>query len=324
MIDVSIIIPSWNAKNFLHECIKSILEDTSNYQREIIVIDNASTDGSPEMVVDQFPQIKLIQNEENLGFAKACNIGMRVAKGQYVVIVNSDVIVRKECISRMVAYMDQHTEIGILGPKILGQDGTVQRSCMGFPTLWNSFCRALALDTIFPSSKLFGGQLMTFWSHESIRRVDVINGCFWMVRQDALKNVGLLDEDFFMYSEDKDWCKRFRKEGWEVTFYPEAEAIHFEAGSSSNAPVKFYMEMQRANLQYWKKHHNYAAQICFKLISLMHHSFRILGQMILFIIRPPKRENCTFKINRHIACIRLIFRVISSPKKKVNLSELSL
>ncbi len=309
MLDVSVIIPSWNAKSYLRDCIKSIYTETNNCRIEIIVVDNASTDGSPEMVKAYFPHIKLIINKENLGFAKGCNIGMRQANGKYVVIVNSDVILEKECIDRMFKYMEKHSEIGILGPKILGQDGMVQRSCMGFPTLWNTFCRALALDTIFPRSKLFGGQLMTYWSHNSIRSVDIINGCFWMVRQEALKRVGLLDESFFMYSEDKDWCKRFANAGWEVVFFPDAEAVHYGGASSSNAPIRFYIEMLRSNLQYWKKHHSRIAWVGYMLITLFHHVVRILGQVFTYVIKPSKSSQADFKIKRSIACIQWLLKL---------------
>ena len=145
----------------------------------------------------------------------------------------------------MLAYMNEHPEIGMLGPQILDSNGNIQRSCMGFPTLWNTSCRALALDTLFPKSKLFGGYMMTFWPHDSIRDVNVINGCFWMVKREALDEVGLLDERFFIYAEDKDWCKRFWDAGWKVVYFPEAKAIHYGGASSSNAPIKFHIEMQK-------------------------------------------------------------------------------
>ncbi len=304
MIDVSIIIPSWNAKNYLQECIESIFRETNNCRIEVIVVDNASTDGSPDMVKDLFPQIKLIRNKENLGFAKANNIGIRQEKGKYVAIVNSDVKIERDCITRMYNYMEQNPTVGILGPKILGPDGIIQRSCMGFPTLWNSFCRALALDNVFPGSKMFGGQLMTFWPHDTVRKVDIINGCLWMVRREAINQIGLLDENYFMYSEDKDWCKRFWKVGWKVLFLPDAQAIHYGGGSSSNAPIKFSIEMLRSDLQYWGKHHKSTELIVYKLILLCHHFIRIIGQMIKYIIRVSNRTQFSFKIKRSLVCIR--------------------
>lgn len=214
MMDLSFIVVSWNAKEILSKCLQSLTRETSHLYSEIIVVDNASTDGSPELVREQFPHVKLICNDANLGFAKANNIGIKQSTGRYLFLVNSDVIILEGCIDSMCTYMDQHLGIGVLGPKILSPDGMVQRSTMEFPTLWNCFCRALALDSIFRSSKLFGGQLMTYWSHDTIRNVEVINGCLWMVRREALRKVGLLDEDFFFCGEDIDWCKRFVDAGW--------------------------------------------------------------------------------------------------------------
>ena len=229
MVNISIIIPSWNAKKYLQTCIESTIRETQNYKTEIIVVDNASTDGSVELVKEQFQHVKLICNDANLGFATANNIGIKNSSGKYIFLINSDVKVLNGTIGLMLAYMNEHPEIGMLGPQILDSNGNIQRSCMGFPTLWNTFCRALALDTLFPKSKLFGGYMMTFWPHDSIRDVNVINGCFWMVKREALDEVGLLDERFFIYAEDKDWCKRFWDAGWKVVYFPEAKAIHYGA-----------------------------------------------------------------------------------------------
>lgn len=202
--------------------------------------------------------------------------------------------------------MEQHPEIGMLGPRIADSRGNLQRSCMGFPTLWNTFCRALALDTLFPKSKLIGSYLMTFWSHDSIRDVDVINGCFWMVRSEALEQIGLLDERFFIYAEDKDWCKRFWNGGWKVVYLPQAQSVHYGGASSSQAPIRFYIEMQRANLQYWKKHHSPPAQIGFLVITGLHHMLRLIGDLMVYIGKPEKRTSITFKIKRSIACIQWV------------------
>lgn len=307
MLDFSIIIVSWNAKKYLAECLQSISEETANHHSEIIVVDNASTDGSPEYVRKRFPNIKLICNDANVGFAKANNIGIRQSTGKYKFLINSDVIVLKGCFDKMLEYMDQHSETGMLGPRILNPDGTLQPSCMGFPNLWNNFCRAFALDSFFPKSRLFGGRLMAFSPHDTICGAEVLNGCFWMVRQEALDQVGLLDENFFIYGEDNDWCKRFGDAGWKVVFFPGAEAIHYGGASSSNAPVRFYIEMHRANLQYYKKHHNRLSLIGFILITWVHQLARVFGQAILYIINPSKKIQAAFKIKNSVACIRWLF-----------------
>lgn len=314
-MDLSIIIVSWNAREYLLKCLESVILETADHLTEIIVVDNASTDGSPEMVKEYFPDVKLICNDANYGFAKANNIGIKQSSGRYLCFINSDIIVLKGSIDRMVVYIRQHPEVGMLGPKTLNPDRTLQPSCMGFPTLWNIFCRALALDSLFPESKLFGGRLMAFWPHDTIRTAEVLNGCFWMVRRDALDQVGLLDEYFFFYGEDIDWCKRFREVGWKVVFFPDAEAIHYGGGSSSNAPIRFYLEMQRADLQYWKKHHSKPSAIAYVLITLLHQTVRVLGQIIIYIIKPSKRIQAKYKIRRSLACIRWLLHNYNAPEE---------
>ena len=247
---LSVIIVSWNAKAFLLECLASVFRQCPRPSLEVIVVDNASSDGSVEAVRDAYPGVTLIVNEANVGFAKANNIGIEASRGDYLFLINSDVVVGEGCFDKSLRHMDEHPEIGMLGPKILGVDGRVQRSCMGYPSLWNTLCRALALDSLFPRSRLFGSHLLTFWEHDETRPVEVINGCFWVLRRSAMEQVGLLDERFFFYGEDVDWCRRFNEGGWKVVFFANAEALHYGGASSSNAPVRFVVEMQRANYRY--------------------------------------------------------------------------
>ncbi len=307
-MDLSIIIVSWNTKEVLSKCLRSLTLDTSPYNAEIILVDNASSDGTPNMVMERFPHIKLICNNQNLGFAKANNIGIRLSTGKYICLINSDVIVLRDCLSSMLAYMDKNPEIGMLGPKILNPDGTLQPSCMGFPTLWNIFCRALALDTLFPRSELFGKRLNKFWGHDEVKSVEILNGCFWMVRRESLEQVGFLDEDFFFYGEDIDWCKRFNDAEWDVVFIPFAEAIHYGGASSLNSPIRFYIEMQQADLQYWKKHHTVPSWIMYILISYVHHALRFIGKSVSYIFLPTQRDKNLLKIKRSLASIRWLFQ----------------
>jgi hypothetical protein len=308
-LELSIIIVNWNGKEYLMECLGSLSEEMLDNNFEIIVVDNASTDGSPGLVQARFPNVKLIRNDNNMGFAKANNIGIRQSGGRYICLINSDIVVLRNCLRYMIDFMNKHTEIGILGPKIYNPDRTLQPSCMGFPTLWNMFCRALALDTFMPKSRLFGRRLMSFWAHDSIRSVEVLNGCFLMVRRDALDKVGLLDENFFFYGEDIDWCKRFRDQGWDVVFLPDVKAIHYGGASSSRASVRFYIELERAALQYWRKHHSPLAQKSFLLITCLHQVLRIIGQSSMYIIYPSKRKEVLPKIKRSVACIQWLMKI---------------
>jgi len=171
-VDVSIVIISWNTRQMLDQCIKSIYATTNNIKYEIIVVDNASTDGSPEAVEEQFPQVKLIRNKENLGFAKGNNIGMRASTGRYVCLVNSDVIVQNGCIEKLVEFMDANPSVGLAGPRILNPDRSLQVSCRHFPSLWNNLCQVLGFNKLFPKSVFFSEPFMKYWAHDEMRKVD--------------------------------------------------------------------------------------------------------------------------------------------------------
>lgn len=308
-MDLSIVIVNWNEKDFLVQCLESLLNQNVKGKFEIIVVDNASTDGSQYIVQERFPSVKLICNDSNLGFAKANNMGIKQSSGNYICLINSDIVTIRDCLKDMMDYMNRHPAVGMLGPRILNPDMTLQPSCMGFPTLWNIFFRALALDSLFPKSALCGGRLMEYYAHDTIRSAEVLNGCFLMVRRKALAEIGLLDESFFIYGEDVDWCKRFRDSTWEVVFYPNAEAIHYGGASSSKAPIKFYIEMQRADLQYWIKHHGAAKSIVYTLTSLLHQLLRVIGYTVKYICVPSMRDKSLFKIKRSLACLIWLMKI---------------
>lgn len=306
MPDVSVIIISWNTKQHLLNCLNS-LSNSKGYTQEIIVVDNGSSDGSCEAVENQFPEVRLIRNKENLGFAKANNIGIRASTGRYVCLVNSDVIVLENCIKSLVEFMDRNPNAGMAGPRILNPDRTLQVSCRHFPSVWNNLCQALGLNRLFPKSPLFSDWFMDYWDHDSTRSVDVLSGCFWMVRRKTIDEVGLLDENFFFYGEDIDWCRRFHNDSWDVVFYPEAEAIHIGRASSSNAPVRFYIELQKADLRYWRKHHGRLGQSAYWMIILLRQSVRLPVYALIYIFRPGARTNAIFKLKRNMVCIRWLF-----------------
>ncbi len=275
---------------------------------EIIVVDNASSDGSPDYVESEFPNVRLIRNAENMGFAKANNIGVSVSTGKYLCFINSDVKVFPDCITRLVEYCEEHPEAGMVGPRIIGGDGLLQRSCRGFPSVWNMFCRALALDSIFKNTKLFTGYSLRHWPQNSLSEVDILTGCFWLVRRETLDAVGLLDEAFFIYGEDMDWCKRFWSKGYRVVFIPSAEAIHYGGGSSSNAPIRFYIEKQKADLQYWKKHHSSFAVLCYLWISFLHMFLRVIGYSFVILFNPTE-SGYRYKVRRSWACMKWILLI---------------
>ena len=304
LVMVSVVIVSWNASDYLVRCLRSLSHEVCRFPMEIIVVDNGSTDDSAVLVAELFPHVHLIRSPENLGFARASNLGAVVGRGRYLCFVNSDVEVLPDCITRLVTYCEGEPGVGMVGPRIRGGDGKLQRTCRGFPTIWNMTCRMLALDTLFPRAKAFTGYSLLHWPQDELRSVEVLSGCFWLVRQDALTTVGMLDESFFMYGEDLDWCLRFRKAGWTVVFLPEAEAVHHGGASSANAPVRFYVEKQRADLRYWAKHHSPAARAAYFLISCSHMVTRAVGYAVVGICRRHGAGEHHQKVHRSLACLK--------------------
>jgi GT2 family glycosyltransferase len=314
-IDLSIVIVTWNAREYALECLKSLQQQDGALSTEIIVVDNASADGTPDAVKREFPHVRLVENESNLGFAKANNIGIRLSNGKYICLINSDVNVPRECLPRMHAYMELNREVGVLAPRMRGRNGQIGRSYMRFPTVWNCLCRSLALDSLFKGSKAFGGTMMTDFKNDQTAEVDVLNGWFLMVRREALDKVGLLDERFFMYGEDIEWSYRFHRAGWKRVYFAGAEALHYGGASSANAPTRFYVEMKKADIQFWRKHHGRIGTLAYLLTVWVHEVVRILGHGALFLLKKSLRAEAKFKVKRSWACVAWLFG--AKPSEKV-------
>jgi GT2 family glycosyltransferase len=301
---VSIVIVTWNGKKFALECLDSLWALNSTLQIEVVVVDNASTDGTPEAIRERYPEVELIENGANLGFAKANNIGIAASSGDYVCLVNSDVVVPPGCLEKMVDFMKVNPDIGLLGPKMLSPTGEVGQSVNRLPTVWNYLCFALGLHSLVPNSRLFGGYIMAGYAYDKTEDVEVLTGWFWMVPRKALQQVGGLDERFFMYGEDLDWSYRFLKAGWRVVFFAEAEALHYGAASSGQAPTRFYVEMVRANLQYFQKHYGRLGGIGFIVATGIHALLRVFVYSAVYCFSHYKRPAAAVKVGRSISCLR--------------------
>ncbi|MCE5210549.1 MAG: glycosyltransferase family 2 protein [Deltaproteobacteria bacterium] len=295
-MDISVVIVNWNTKDLLIECLHSLNKVTGNLKKEIIVVDNGSNDGSQEAVKTVFPEVKIIKNNENLGFAKANNIGMKASTGRYLCLVNSDVKVLDGCLEQLMHYMDQDTGIGIVGPQILWPDMTLQDSCRKFPGLWNNICDLLHLNKLFPKSDLFSGEHMMFFDHTTAKQVEGLAGCFLMIRKSALEQVGMFDEQYFIYFEETDLCKRFRENNWKIVFFPYAHAIHYGRKSSSKDALRFSFEQLKSKIQYWKKHHRRHVVIIILFTLLVQHGFKLITDTILYVAAPSKREQIIHRL----------------------------
>jgi len=256
MMDLSIIIVNYNTKKLLNDTIQSVIDTANSAKYEIIIVDNASTDGSIEMLNKQYPKLNLIENRDNLGFSKANNIGIKEALGRYILLLNSDTKVVKGCIQKCLEYMDSNIEVGALGCKLLLASGELDHACKrGFPTPKASLYYILKFHKLFPASKRFGQYTLNNLPIDEINEVDALTGAFMMVRKEVINKIGLLDETFFMYGEDLDWCFRIKEAGYKVIYYPKAVTIHYKGGSSKRKRYKTIYEFHRAMYIFYNKHY---------------------------------------------------------------------
>ncbi len=273
-VDISVVIVGWNAKHYLELCLDSLAKAPPQRSMEVFVVDNASEDGSAEMIGANFPWVKLIKSNENLGFSKGNNVAIRQCQGRYIALVNPDVIVFPGCLDALADFLDQNPKVGDVGPRVFNPDMSMQSTCRRFPTLWNNFCSATGLATKFKNSRFFAGEHMFYFPHDRTLAVDVIVGCFSMIRRETFDEVGLLDEDLFMYGDDVDWCRRAWNAGWQVMFYPGGQAIHDRGKTTAPYPVRFAVAQQRSVLHYWKKHHSVLGVLGIRSITFFRHLLR--------------------------------------------------
>jgi GT2 family glycosyltransferase len=232
-----------------------VFEQTRKVALSVIVVDNASIDGSAETVAREFPGITLIANTENRGFAAANNQGLRRAQGRYVLLLNPDTIILEGAVDKAVAFADENPNAAVIGCQVLENETRIQRTCFSFPSLSSLILTGAGLDRLFPRSRIFGKHNMGWWDRDTQREVDVVSGMFFLVRREAIREVGLMDEDYFVYAEETDWCWRFRKAGWRCVFFPSAKIIHLDGGGKSTAQVsvKMYVQLQKSLLLFFRK-----------------------------------------------------------------------
>lgn len=317
MQPISVVIVSWNAKDHLLRCLDSLKAHARDVVLETIVVDNDSADGSPEAVERAHPDVTVIRAGRNLGFGRANNLAFARARGRYVAMINSDVTLHPDCLQRLAAYLDGHPEASLVAPRILGRDGRLQRTCKRLPGIWNTFCRFVALDRVMPDSPLFSGFELPADQHHETQAVPAIGGCFWLLRRAAIEQVGAFDERFFFYAEDIDWCKRFGEAGWQVVYHPAASATHYGGGSTERAPVRYSIQIIRATLQYWRKHHGGLGWLLCFAMYVGHHGLRLVPRLALWLLSAGRARNTTSKIVEDFSCLRWLLTG-SEPALKAN------
>jgi N-acetylglucosaminyl-diphospho-decaprenol L-rhamnosyltransferase len=258
--DLTLVIVSWNVCDLLRRCLRSILATEGEW--EIVVVDNASTDSSPEMVREEFPQVRLIANEKNRGFTAANNQGLALAQGRCVLLLNPDTEVVADALATMVRYLDAHPEVGALGPRLLFPDGRQQPSRRRFPTLTTALVESTVVQEWWADNRILRRYYMADTPDDAVQPVDWVVGACLLVRREAFEQVGGLDEGFFMYSEELDWCRRIKDAGWEVVYLPTATVIHHEGKSSEQVVPARHIRFQTSKVRYFRKHHgSYQAEM---------------------------------------------------------------
>ena len=257
--DISIVIVNYNVKDFLSQCVNSIFKSDTSLEYEIIVIDNCSTDGSKEIfteLADQEDRLQYHYQHNNLGFGKANNLGFKIAKGKYTLILNPDTLLEPDTLEVMYNYMEQNQDIGASGCKVLNPDKSFQSACRrGFPTPWASFCKLFGLQKLFPKSKLFAKYNLSYLNEEETNDIDALIGAFMFVRSDVLSNVSGFDEEFFMYGEDLDLCFRIKQSGYRVSYYPKTTIIHFKGESAKRSTINETKHFYEAMEIFARKHY---------------------------------------------------------------------
>ncbi|MGF7049220.1 GT2 family glycosyltransferase [Paenibacillus sp. DS2015] len=255
-MDLSILIVNYNTCKLTLDCLQSVFASNTGYTFEVIVVDNHSIDSSIDRISEEFPQVTLIANQDNTGFAKANNQGMAIAKGRYTLLLNSDTIVQGDTLQTMISFMDENPTVGASGCKVILPDGSLDKACKrGFPTPSASFYYAFGFSKFFPDRPKFNQYQLGHLDPDEEYPVDCLVGAFMMVRRDTIAQVGGLDETFFMYGEDIDWCYRMKQAGWGIHYYPRTFIIHYKGGSARRRPTRIIYEFHRAMAVFHRKHY---------------------------------------------------------------------
>jgi len=275
-IDLSIVIISFNTLALTRACLESVMPRLGDLRVELIVVDNASQDGSVEMVRDHYPSIKLIKNNENLGFAAANNQAFSMVQGEFVLLLNSDTEILGEVIPNSVDYLRTHPEVGAMGCRVLNSDMTMQATCSGYPTLFRLLQLTLGLDRL-PILKAFDGYLLRGWQRDIDREVEVISGCYLLVRRTIIESIGALDDAFFFFAEETDWCLRMRRAGWQLRFSPVGEIIHHGGGSVKKLNHRRDVMLTEALIRlHWKNGGIIPATLAFLILAFFNLSRAVI------------------------------------------------
>ncbi|MHB0859247.1 MAG: glycosyltransferase family 2 protein [Anaerolineae bacterium] len=295
-IDLSIVIVNWNVAALLDNCLRAIYASPCARPEgqgvwrlggctfETFVVDNASRDGSVALVREHYPQVRVIANLENLGFTAGNNQALRLARGRYALLLNPDTRVVGDALARMLAYADEHAEVGVVGPRLLYGDGSPQSSRRRFPTFLMALFESTLLHQWWPHNRWARAYHMADAPDDRTQEVGWVTGACMLVRAEAYQQVGLLDEGFFMYSEELDWCRRIADAGWRIVYLPEAVVVHLEGRSSDQVVAARHIRFQSSKIRYLRKHHGALQSQALRLFLLLTYLLQFLEEGLKYVL----------------------------------------
>lgn len=307
---LSVIIVTYNAGAFLHNCLTSVFSQQTGFPFEVIIVDNASTDGSLKRVSATFPQARIVRNGTNRGFASANNQGIEIATGDILLLLNPDTVLQGEVFQPMVDYFAVDPVAGVVGPKILNADGSLQRTGVAFPRIWNVFCELFFLDILFPSTRIFGRHRRLYENPETIVEAEYLQGSCLFIRRSAISESGNLDERFHLYFEETDLCFRIKQKGWSVKYVPSGSVIHFGGGGMTYYDARRLVQFHRSYLRYLTKHHEIAMRFAFRCVLFLRAVVRALFFGLGMVVIPSRRREFASRSWGYVRSAFLIAGVI--------------
>lgn len=298
-MDLSILIVSWNTRGLLARCLETVAAELASFApdaTEMLVVDNASHDGSAALVRERFPWARLIVNDANVGFARANNQAFAAARGRYILLLNPDTAILPGALRTLVDFLEAHPAVGAVGARLLNPDGSLQPSCSPAPTLSREVWRLFHLDALRP----YGVYDMSRWDTHQPRPVEIVQGACLLLRREALGDEELLDPRYFMYSEEVDLCYRIRRRGWQIYWVPTAQVIHYGGQSTRQAAAAMFLRLYEGKILYFRKHQGPVAARLYKTILLAAALARLLVSPLAWL-QPPSQRRLNLTLAGHYA-----------------------
>jgi hypothetical protein len=303
---LSVIVVTMNSAHFIEACLRSVGKQSLRFPHEVIVVDNASSDGTVEIVQKTFPRTRLIRLSENKGFSAGNNAGIRASTGDTVLLLNPDTVLGENALEALMSRLDADTSAAAAGPKIFNEDGTLQRTGISFPSIWNTVCEILLLDKAFPHSKVFGRHRRLYEDPDRSIPVDYLQGSCLMVKRASLEAAGLLDEGYFMYFEEVDLCRKFRTLGWKTVYEPAADIIHFGGSGAGFYDRVRLTHFYASYMRYLRLHEKKSTRNLFRNLLTIRAMTRIGAFFVGALLIPEKRDEYWERCGAYVKALRIV------------------